>query len=156
MKTTFILTLLLICFASFNLTAQSINRDSLKRIAFTRDSIIQDSLADVARIITMAKTDGRRLHLITPQRQKFIADKKNAGSDLFKPTLSTVSDTLMLNDSVYAKAFRMAAYKKAFGYRKRTAGHYVLVSGIVAASAVAAFFVIGISIWLAGGANAGV
>ena len=155
MKTTFLL-ILLLCFASVKLTAQSINRDSLKRIAFSRDSIIQDSLAGVARIINMATTDGRRLRLSTAQRQKFNAEKKNAGSDLFKPALNTVSDTLMLSDSVYTKAFRTAAYKKAFGYRKRTTGHYILVGGIVAASAVAAFFVIGISLWLANGAHVGV
>jgi hypothetical protein len=156
MKTTFMLIPLLFCFASVKLTAQSINRDSLKRIAFSRDSIIQDSLAAIARIITMAKTDGRRLRLSNAQRQKFNADKKNAGSDLFKPALNTVSDTLMLSDSVYAKAFRLAAYKKAFGYRKRTTGHYILVGGVAAASAVAAFFVIGISLWLANGAHVGV
>ena len=149
MKTTFMLTLLLLCFASAKLTAQSINRDSLKRIAFSRDSIIKDSLADVARIITMAKTDGRRLHLSAAQRQKFNADKKNAGSDLFKPTLSKVSDPLMLNDSVYAKEFRMVAYKKAFGYRKRTAGHYILVGGIVAASAAAAFLIVAVILFVA-------
>ena len=149
MKTTFMLIPLLLCFASVKLTAQSINRDSLKRIAFTRDSIIQDSLADVARIITMAKTDGRRLHLSAAKRQKFNADKKNVGSDLFKPALSKVSDPLMLSDSVYVKAFRMAAYKKAFGYRKRTAGHYILVGGIVAASAAAAFLLVVIIVFVA-------
>jgi hypothetical protein len=149
MKTTFILTLLFFCFASVKLTAQSSNRDSLKRTAFSRDSIVQDSLTDVARIIAMAKTDGRRLRLSPAQRQKFNADKKNAGSDLFKPALNTVSDPLMLNDSVYAKAFRMAAYKKAFGYRKRTAGHYILVGGIIAASAAAALVIVAISLWVA-------
>ncbi|HZY36226.1 MAG TPA: hypothetical protein VFE53_06235 [Mucilaginibacter sp.] len=152
----FSITLFLLCFTGGQVCAQKVNRDSLRRIAFVRDSIMHDSLADIARIITVAKTDGRRLHLSTAQRQKFNADNKNAGSDLFKPALSTVSDTLMLSDSVYAKAFRAAAYKKAFGYRKRTAGHYILVGGIAAASAVAAFFVIGVSLWLAGGAHVGV
>jgi len=149
MKNTLMLTLFLLCFVSVKLTAQSINRDSLKRIAFSRDSIIKDSLADVARIITMAKTDGRRLHLSTTQREKFTADKKNPGSDLFKPALGTVSDPLMLNDSVYAKAFRTAAYKKAFAYRKRTAGHYILVGGIVAASAVAAVLIVAVIVFVA-------
>ena len=119
--------------------AQNINRDSLNRVAFSRDSIYRDSLADIDRTIYMANTDGRRLRLSPAQREKFNADKKNAGSDLFKPTLVTVSDTMKLRDSVYAKAFRTAAYQKALKYRKRTAGHYILVSGIVVVSAALVF-----------------
>jgi len=136
MKTTFILTILLLCFASGKLTAQSINRDSLKRIAFSRDSIIQDSIMNVPKIINLAKMDGRRLRLSPVQRDQFVAAKKNAGSDLFKPRAGIVSDVTLLNDSVYVKAFRVAAYKKAFGYRKRTAGHYILFGVVAAVSAV--------------------
>jgi len=135
----FMITLLPLCFTSGKLSAQNINRDSLKRVAFSRDSIYRDSLADIDRTIYMANTDGRRLRLSPAQREKFNADKKNAGSDLFKPTLVTVSDTMKLRDSVYAKAFRTAAYQKALKYRKRTAGHYILVSGIVVVSAALVF-----------------
>jgi len=141
MKNTLTLIVLAFCFAPGRLPAQNINRDSLKRKAFNRDSITRDSIADVARITTIAKTDGRRLRLSTAQRQKFNADKKNVGSDLLKPRLNTVSDTLLLSDSVYVKAFRMAAYNKELKYRKRTTGHYILVGGIVAASAVAAVLI---------------
>jgi hypothetical protein len=140
----FVITIFLLCFTGGQVCAQKVNSDSLRRMAFVRDSIMQDSLSVVARTITMAKTDGRRLRLTTAERQKFNNDKKNAGSDLFKPALSTVSDTLMLSDSVYAKAFRLAAYKKAFAYRKRTTGHYILVGGIVAASAVAAVLIVAV------------
>jgi hypothetical protein len=152
----FIVILLLLCFTSGNLSAQSINRDSLIHDSVGRDSIVHDSIMNVPRIIEAAKMDGRRLRLSAIQREKFIADKKNSNSDLFKPRIGIVSDATLINDSVYVKAFRATAYKKAYRYRKRTTGHYVLVGGIIAVSAVAAFFVIGISIWVANGAHVGV
>jgi len=110
-----IITQCLLCLTAGKLSAQSISRDSLKRAAFSRDSLIQDSIADVARTINLAKMDGRRLRLSARQKKLFNADKQNSSSDLFKPRPGLVSDTALLKDSVYVKAFRMAGYRKAFG-----------------------------------------
>jgi len=109
----FIITLFLLCFANSRLAAQNVNRDSLKRIAFIRDSIKQDSLADVAQTIGKAKMDGGRFRLSPLQMEQFKAGKKTPDADLFKPTRATVSDTTLLYDSLYVKTYRLAAYKRA-------------------------------------------
>ena len=142
MKKYLTLTILLFCFSSGSLLAQNKNRDSIKREAFIpdqfrpdstiRDSLVRDSLAHIEDTDHMGKRDGRRLRLSKIQWQKFNHDMRNAGSDLFKPTLHTVSDTLLLKDSVYVHAFRIAAYYKALKDQDpgRTVGHYILMGSV--------------------------
>jgi hypothetical protein len=55
-------------------------------------------------------------------------------SDHFKPTASMVSDTSLLKDSAYVKAFKMAAYQKTL--HLRTTGHHVLIAGSILVVAV--------------------
>jgi hypothetical protein len=109
----FIVVLLFLCFFSGNLSAQDNKRDSLKRAAFIRDSLTQDSIAYISKIRTIAKWDARKQKLSPSQTQQFKADLKNNHSDLFKPQKRFVPDTTMLQDSVYVKAFRLAAYERA-------------------------------------------
>jgi hypothetical protein len=111
MKKTLILTLFIMLFVSASLLAQTISRDSM---------------------INKATADGRTLRLTPTERQRFKAEGKDPGSDLFKPNTAIVSDASLLKDSVYVKAFRMAAYKR----NKHTTWHYVLW-GTVAVYAVA-------------------
>jgi len=118
----------LFCFTAGKVYAQNTNRDKKKHTGFRADSGVYDSLgrdstANTADTIRMGETDGRRLRLSTIQRQKFSFDGKNAGSDLFKPTLYTVPDTTMLKDSAYVKAFRIAAYKRAIKDGKQSRGN---------------------------------
>jgi hypothetical protein len=60
-------------------------------------------------------------------------------SDFFKPVPLAVSDTALLRDSVYVKTYREEAWKRT--RRRRTFGHYALVTGAVVGSAtvIAAF-----------------
>jgi hypothetical protein len=109
----FIVVLLFLCFFSGNLSAQDIKRDSLRRTAFIRDSLTRDSMAYASKIISIARWDARKLKLSFTQTQEFKADIKNNRSDFFKPQRKFVSDTTLMLDSVYVKAFRLAAYEKA-------------------------------------------
>jgi len=110
--------LLFVHFTTGSLFAQSSHRDS---------------------IINRATAEGRKLRLDSTEWQRFKADKKNYSSDLFKPVPALVSDTSLLRDSAYAKAFRHAAYEKAL--HRRTAGHYILIGGAIV-SVVAIIFVL--------------
>ncbi|MBS1519590.1 MAG: hypothetical protein JST50_01235 [Bacteroidetes bacterium] len=58
---------------------------------------------------------------------------RELASDYFKPVASAVSDTALLNDSVYVKAYREKAWRRT--RHRRTAGHYVWVSGTALAGA---------------------
>jgi hypothetical protein len=84
-------------------------------------------------ITNLGAADGKKLRLSPIERKHFDADKRNNNSDLFKPGKGFVSDTSLLKDSAYVKAFRVAAYEKAV--HSRTTGHYVLFGGIIAVSA---------------------
>ena len=88
-------------------------------------------MAQTARrdsIVKIGVKDGRNLHLSHLEQMRFKEDKDNYISDLFKPSAATSSDTALLKDSVYVKAFRMAAFKKA---HERKPGHYFLIGGII-------------------------
>jgi hypothetical protein len=108
-----LIVILSISFAPVKLFAQTINRDSLRREAFARDSIKQDSIAEAIKIRNLARWDSRKQRLNTAETIRFKADDKNSHSDLFKPRKQFVSDTSLLLDSVYVKAFRKAAYETA-------------------------------------------
>ncbi|MBW4889853.1 hypothetical protein KXQ82_09005 [Mucilaginibacter sp. HMF5004] len=93
-------------------------------------------------VTKIARDDARNFKLNENDKERFKLDKDNYSSDFFKPTDKIASDNKLLQDSVYVKAFRAAAYSKARG--KRSLGHNVLVGvGIyVVASAVAAVVVL--------------
>jgi hypothetical protein len=119
----FLVTLLILCFSSGNLSAQKVNldslkrakvvRDSLRRDKITQDSIIQDSIAYYTHVREVAKWDGSKQRLTSEQTKRFITAKNISTSDFFKPKKKFVSDTAFLNDSVYVKAFRLGAYQRA-------------------------------------------
>lgn len=50
-------------------------------------------------------------------------------SDFFKPTRQTTTDTTLLNDSVYVRAFRSIAYKKTTN--RHSAMHYVGIGAVI-------------------------
>jgi hypothetical protein len=103
-----IISLVLISAASNNLIAQTASKDSL---------------------IKIAQADVKYFKLNSEDFTIFRKNKGNYTSDFFKPKVGAVSDTLLLKDSVYVKAYRQAAYNKSL--KKRTVGHYMLVGGAV-------------------------
>jgi hypothetical protein len=115
MRKPLIMTLLLAMFATANTFAQTTHRDSVTKIA---------------------QTDAKKLELSKEDKERFKHDKDNYSSDLFKPTEGVASDSKLLQDSIYVKAFRAAAYKRA--HDKKSAGHYVLLGlgGYVVISAI--------------------
>ena len=102
------ITLLTVYLATGSLFAQNTSHDSIAKIG---------------------TADGKKVRLDATERKRFKADRNNYTSDLFKPNPGLVSDTTLLKDSVYVKAFRMTAYTKA--YKRRTIAHYVLIGGVV-------------------------
>jgi hypothetical protein len=99
----------LIMIAVFGANAQSISRDS----AMTES----------------AKADAKNFKLDRNAMGQFRARHFPNTSDHFKPTASMVSDTSLLKDSAYVKAFKMAAYQKTL--HRRTTGHHVLIAGSI-------------------------
>ena len=59
-----------------------------------------------------ALNDSRNFRLSEENLLKFKEHRDNASSDLFKPTPSVASSISLLNDSIYVKSFREAAYKQ--------------------------------------------
>jgi hypothetical protein len=88
---------------------------------------------------------GRRFVLTTAEYKLYKKDKRNNTSDLFKPNPRTVSDTTLLADSVYVKAYRSFAYIKTQG--KADSDLIVWLGGgiIVAGVTYIALVIIGIA-----------
>ncbi|RYY07109.1 MAG: hypothetical protein EOP43_04225 [Sphingobacteriaceae bacterium] len=125
MKTTLILFLLLLITKSF-LLAQKVKTDSTS---------IKTKIA---------VSDAKHFRL---NKQLWQANKKNGfdpTSDHFKPATTNTTHPEWLTDSVYVKAYRIAAFKK--NIRRRTTGHYFLVGGGIYAGAI----VIGTVVMVAG------
>jgi len=94
--------------------------------ALTAKSQQADSLVEIAQ------SDAKKFRLNKADMKKFRKDKRNSNSDFFKPAKNSVSDTILLTDSVYVKAYRMAAYKKT--RKRRTAWHGVWIGAIADAA----------------------
>jgi hypothetical protein len=99
----FIVVLVFLCFISDNLSAQGAKRDSIK----------QDSMAYINNIRSIAGSDGRKQQLSPTQIKLFLVYKKKFRADLFNPQINFVSNTTLLTDSNYLKAFREGAYQRA-------------------------------------------
>ena len=66
------------------------------------------------KTIKIARTDvGRRFTLSKSEIKEFRKNRSNQNSDLFKPKPGAVSDTTLLADSTFVKAYRNFAYIKA-------------------------------------------
>jgi hypothetical protein len=109
MRTLLFTFLIFITIAAFSTNAQTISRDS--------------AMAE------RANTDVKGFKLDANTFKQFKARHFAYTSDHFKPTGSIASDTSLLKDSAYVKAFKMAAYKKTL--HRRTTGHYVLIVGSI-------------------------
>lgn len=120
----FLLSLLIVCFSFGNSFSQTINPDSLKKIA----------VADVKQF----KLDDKTL-------KKFKENRSNSTSDFFKPSKLNTSNSALLSDSVYVKAFRKEAYKKT--KKANVTGHHkrVGILGYVAAIAFIGLVFIGLN-----------
>jgi hypothetical protein len=99
----------LLMIAAFGTNAQTVSRDSA--------------------MFEIASADTKNFKLDQNAMGQFRAHHFPNTSDHFKPTASTVSDTSLLKDSAYVKAFKMAAYKKTL--HRRTTGHHVLIAGSI-------------------------
>jgi hypothetical protein len=105
--------LLLACITTFAAKAQTTGTDSLIRIA---------------------RADAKNFRLNDANFKKFRKNRRNSSSDYFKPVAANVSNSALLNDSVYVAAFRQEAYAKT--RHRHTAGHYVLWGGAAVAVVV--------------------
>ncbi|MGF7038820.1 hypothetical protein [Mucilaginibacter lappiensis] len=115
----------LLFIAAFGTNAQTISRDSA--------------------MFEIANTDAKRFKLDHNTMGQFRAHHFPNTSDHFKPTASMVSDTSLLKDSAYIKAFKMAAYQKTL--HRRTTGHHVLIIGSIAVAVVVIVGVIALGSW---------
>jgi hypothetical protein len=146
------------CLISPSLHAQTVPRDSLTKIATAQKDANNFKLnkADLKqfrkhRDTYMSQFSPNRNPLsgppnvfktpVTPGGLRKVREGYNQidyTSDYFKPSKTTTKDTALLNDSVYVKAFRNAAYQHTTA--RRTAGHYIAIWGGVA---VGIFLIIG-------------
>jgi len=85
-------------------------------------------------LIRVARADAKNFRLNDRDFKQFRKNRGNAGSDYFKPAAANVSNSALLQDSVYVMAYRQAAYAKT--HHRHTAGHYVLWGGAAVAAVV--------------------
>ena len=135
MKKTLIITLLLSIWCSINLLAQNAKTDSIVKIATADAQNFQLKKPDMEKF-RMDRRD-QQVGVRNPSKmfdrnymEQVRTQKVDYTSDYFKPTKAMVSDSTLLKDSVYVKAFRDAAYNKTV---KRHAGHYIAIFGSIAA-----------------------
>jgi hypothetical protein len=115
----------LLMIAAFGTNAQTISRDSA--------------------MFEIANADAKNFKLDRNTMGKFRERHFPNTSDHFKPTATMVSDTSLLKDSAYVKAFKMAAYQKTL--HRRTTGHHVLIIGSIAVAVVVIVGVIALGSW---------
>lgn len=139
------LTLVLLSLLALKTQAQNLRDDSIKKIAvadarkFKLDKTSLKKFRQNRRILALeyfelggSEIDGPTLR---QQRIGFSIYRRNREltSDYFKPVASAVSDTTLLKDSVYVKAYREKAWQRT--RHRRTAGHYAWMTGTVVAGA---------------------
>ncbi|WP_426670907.1 hypothetical protein ACPPVU_06670 [Mucilaginibacter sp. McL0603] len=138
-------TLVLLSLLTLETRAQNLHDDSIKKIAIADARKFK---LDKARLTTFRQSH-HNLEFAYFERYRSDAGAPRFGqrkngfsaymrsreltSDYFKPVASAVSDTTLLTDSVYVKAYREKAWQRT--RHRRTAGHYVLIAGIVDAGA---------------------
>ncbi|MDO3628608.1 hypothetical protein [Mucilaginibacter sp. BT774] len=79
-------------------------------------------------LVRIAQGDAKNFRLNAADFKKFRKNRGNSGSDYFKPVPANVSNSALLNDSVYVMAYRQAAYAKT--HHRHSAGHYILWGGV--------------------------
>lgn len=95
----------------------------------------QQTISRDSAMIEMANSDVKSFQLERSTWKRFKEHHFPGSSDYFKPTRLNSSDTSLLNDSTYVKAFRAAAYKKTL--HRRTAGHKTLLIGGISLAVIA-------------------
>jgi tRNA U34 2-thiouridine synthase MnmA/TrmU len=107
----------------------------------------QSTKAD-STAVKSAKTDVKRFKLEKQVWKQFKQHGFGYTSDYFKPGKTNVSDTNVLNDSVYVKAFRKYAYQKTL--HRHTTGHYILIFGGITTVLLLIIIAIGVGSAIAG------
>ena len=92
---------------------------------------------------TLAIKDAGKFKLEKERLEKFKKHRSDASSDFFKPTTADASSATLLNDSIYVKTFREAAYKKTKKLNAKGEHKRIGVLGYVAALAFVALAFIG-------------
>jgi hypothetical protein len=83
----------------------------------------------VDSLVKVAQADAGKFRLNDADLKNFRKNRRNATSDYFKPVKANVSDTTLLADSEYVKAYRTIAYNKT--RKRRTVWHHVWVGATV-------------------------
>jgi len=79
-------------------------------------------------LVRLARADAKHFRLNDADFKKFRKNRGNSGSDYFKPVAANVSNSALLNDSIFVMAYRQATYAKT--HHRHTAGHYILWGGV--------------------------
>lgn len=90
--------------------------------------------ANFTNIKETAIKDAKSFKLDPESLKKFKATRSNSTSDFFKPTTLSTTNAGMLNDSVYVKSFREAAYKNT--KKLNVAGHHKRIGILGYAAAI--------------------
>lgn len=73
--------------------------------------------------------DARNFRLSKEEMADFRKNKKKYQSKYFEPKAENVSEPKLMKDPGYLQAYRDAVFKRT--KRRRTAGHYILIGGVV-------------------------
>jgi hypothetical protein len=135
-------TFVLLCLLTLTTRAQNRYDDSIKRIAiadarkFKLDKATLTTFRQNHHNLEMEYFEPGRSDSGSPafrqRRDGFSVYMRSheVAWDYFKPVASAaVSDTALLKDSTYVNAYREEAWQRT--RHRRTAGHYVLMSGVV-------------------------
>lgn len=168
MRKTLTFTLLLLTLLALNARAQTLNNDSVKKIALTdakkfkldkaRLTLFRNNAHQLERDYFEPMRPGLSPRLRPPggpsgdtgslrrtsDRTGFKTYRRNRelASDYFKPDSAAVSNPALLKDSAYVKTYREEAWRRT--RKRRTFGHYAWVSAAVMGGAE----VIGIWVFL--------
>jgi len=82
----------------------------ISAITATQNAAAQTAAADSAQTIDAARLDAHRFRLSNENFNKFLREHFPATSDYFKPSYKANPNLVLLNDSLYVRSYRTAAY----------------------------------------------
>jgi len=91
----------------------------------------------------IAQQDAKQFRLSANEMEKFKTEQLANTSDYFKPNSNYASNPALLNDSVYAKAFRQAAFYQALTQKDHSPKMVIIIIG--AGTVAAGLLILGIS-----------
>ena len=91
-------------------------------------------MTDRESILTAAKIDAYKFHLSKVDLKKFKRSGRKSTSDFFKPLKENISDSTLVDDSLYVKKYREITYRKTL--KRHNVAYYTFLGVSVYAASV--------------------